>query len=93
MLKIKTITKELTDARIDEIDLQYLEVIQKYHGAQQVDIAGMTGRPYSSTHNRLLVLERLKVVRLVRGRKSLKCYPGENFSTAVELISGGIKNG
>jgi uncharacterized membrane protein len=84
MLKTKPIRDELLKANIDELDKRLLWYIRDNSGIRQVELATRTGQAYSVVHYRLRELERLNIIQLVRGRKSLSCYPGPNFFLVVE---------
>jgi DNA-binding IclR family transcriptional regulator len=79
--------KEFENKNVDEIDLKYLNEIEKAPGIRQFELAKKLGEYDTKVHYRLLELERIRLVKLVRGRRSLKCYIGPYFSEYAKISS------
>jgi DNA-binding IclR family transcriptional regulator len=73
--------------KVDEIDLKYLTEIESNPGIRQYVLAERMGEYDSKVHYRLLVLERLGLVALKRGRRSLECHIGPQYSNYLESRS------
>lgn len=64
-------------SRIDILDLAIIDYTKENQGVEFHDLVCVLGVPKTTAWSRLRDLERLGYLRLERGHKKLKCYPGD----------------